>query len=59
MKRKDLLKHLRKHGCQFVREGGEHSYLGKRFEWPTDGGASPPGNSRLYRTTNLDRKSVV
>lgn len=25
MKRKDLLKHLRKHGCQFVREGGEHS----------------------------------
>ena len=25
MKRKDLLKHLRKHGCQFVREGGDHS----------------------------------
>ena len=25
MKRKDLLKHLRKHGCQFVREGGEHT----------------------------------
>jgi mRNA interferase HicA len=25
MKRRDLLRHLRKHGCQFVREGGEHS----------------------------------
>ena len=25
MKRKDLLKHLRKHNCQFVREGGDHS----------------------------------
>jgi len=25
VKRKDLLRHLRLHGCQFVREGGEHS----------------------------------
>ena len=25
MKRRDLLRHLRQHGCQFVREGGEHS----------------------------------
>lgn len=25
MKRRDLLQHLRQHGCQFVREGGEHS----------------------------------
>jgi predicted RNA binding protein YcfA (HicA-like mRNA interferase family) len=25
MKRRDLLKHLRQHGCQFVREGGAHS----------------------------------
>ena len=25
MKRRDLLQHLRNHGCQFVREGGEHS----------------------------------
>ena len=25
MKRRDLLKHLRRHGCQFVREGGDHS----------------------------------
>jgi hypothetical protein len=25
MKRRDLLKHLRRHGCQFVREGAEHS----------------------------------
>jgi predicted RNA binding protein YcfA (HicA-like mRNA interferase family) len=25
MKRRDLLRHLRQHGCRFVREGGEHS----------------------------------
>ena len=25
MKRKDLLRHLKKHGCEFVREGSDHS----------------------------------
>jgi len=25
MKRRDLLHHLRQHGCRFVREGGDHS----------------------------------
>jgi mRNA interferase HicA len=25
MKWRDLLRHLRQHGCQLVREGGEHS----------------------------------
>ncbi|MBW3598033.1 MAG: type II toxin-antitoxin system HicA family toxin [Planctomycetes bacterium] len=25
MKRRDLLRHLRQHGCRFVREGGDHS----------------------------------
>jgi predicted RNA binding protein YcfA (HicA-like mRNA interferase family) len=25
MKRRDLLQHLDRHGCRFVREGGEHS----------------------------------
>ncbi|HAF71350.1 TPA: addiction module toxin, HicA family [Candidatus Acetothermia bacterium] len=25
MKRRDLLRHLRQHGCRFVREGREHS----------------------------------
>ncbi|PKB71517.1 MAG: addiction module toxin, HicA family [SAR202 cluster bacterium Io17-Chloro-G6] len=25
MRRRDLLMHLRQHGCQFVREGREHS----------------------------------
>ena len=25
MKRRDLLRHLRQHGCLFVREGGDHS----------------------------------
>lgn len=25
MKRKDLIRHLIKHGCQFLREGGAHT----------------------------------
>jgi mRNA interferase HicA len=25
MKRRDLLEHLRRHGCRFVREGSDHS----------------------------------
>lgn len=25
MKRKDLIKHLKKHGCEFLREGGNHT----------------------------------
>jgi mRNA interferase HicA len=35
MKRADLLKHLRKHGCEQIREGGSHSW------W-----ANPPLNRR-------------
>jgi mRNA interferase HicA len=26
MKRRDLLRHLKAHGCRFLREGREHSY---------------------------------
>jgi mRNA interferase HicA len=26
MKRKDLLRHLRSQGCEFIREGGKHSW---------------------------------
>lgn len=26
MKRSDLLRHLRSYGCEFVREGGKHSW---------------------------------
>ena len=25
MKRKDLIKHLKRHGCELLREGGKHS----------------------------------
>lgn len=28
MKRTELLKHLREHGCVFIREGGSHSWWG-------------------------------
>lgn len=39
MKRRDLLRHLRDHGCRFVREGGEHSIwenpvMGRRTSVP-------------------------
>ena len=40
MKRRDLLKHLRWHGCQFVREGGDHSIWGKPDYESSDLGAS-------------------
>jgi predicted RNA binding protein YcfA (HicA-like mRNA interferase family) len=33
MKRRDLLQHLRQHGCRFVREGSDHSI----WENPTTG----------------------
>lgn len=28
MKRRDLLAHLRRHGCELIREGGNHSWWG-------------------------------
>ena len=28
MKRSDLLRHLRNHGCEVIREGGRHSWWG-------------------------------
>ena len=31
MKRRDLIRHLEKHGCEFFREGGKHSvYVNRR-----------------------------
>lgn len=30
MKRRDLLRHLEKHGCEFLREGGNHTIYGNR-----------------------------
>lgn len=39
MKRRAVLAHLRKHGCEFLREGGRHSWwhnpqLGRRSAVP-------------------------
>ena len=28
MKRKELLQHLKQHGCELIREGGRHSWWG-------------------------------
>ena len=33
MKRKDLIRHLESHGCEFLREGGNHTlYVYKRIK---------------------------
>jgi hypothetical protein len=33
MKRRDLLRHLEKHGCEFLREGGNHTiYVNRRAQ---------------------------
>ena len=30
MKRRDLVRHLERHGCEFVREGGNHTVYANR-----------------------------
>jgi len=35
MKRQDLVRHLRKHGCELFREGGNHSIFVFRAEKKT------------------------
>jgi mRNA interferase HicA len=48
MKRRDLLRHLRHHGCQFTREGGEHSI----WENPANGRrASIPRHRKVVERT--------
>ncbi len=33
MKRRDLIQHLEKHGCEFLREGSKHSvYVNRAFQ---------------------------
>jgi mRNA interferase HicA len=33
VKRRDLLRHLEKHGCEFLREGGNHTiYVNRRTQ---------------------------
>ena len=44
MKRRDLLRHLRQHGCRLVREGGEHSI------WE---------NPALHRRASVPRHSEI
>lgn len=44
MKRRDLVRHLERHGCALVREGGRHSW------W---------GNPRLGRRSAVPRHSEI
>ena len=45
MKRTELLKHLRRHGCEFIREGHRHSWWGN---------ASLNKRSSIPRHTEID-----
>jgi predicted RNA binding protein YcfA (HicA-like mRNA interferase family) len=42
VKRRDLLRHLRSHGCRFFREGGNHSI----WENPASGQRTAVGRHR-------------
>ena len=36
MKRRDLIRHLEKHGCEFLREGGNHTvYVNRKARQAT------------------------
>ncbi|MDA1129805.1 MAG: type II toxin-antitoxin system HicA family toxin [Chloroflexi bacterium] len=48
MRRRDLLRHLRQRGCQFVREGREHSIWGNPA---TDRRTSIPGHREVQNHT--------
>ena len=47
MKRRDLLRHLRQHGCRFVREGSDHSI----WQNPVNGNRSAVPRHRRYLIT--------
>jgi len=48
MKRRDLLAHLQRHGCRFLREGGSHSI----WQNPANGKVSAiPRHREILETT--------
>ena len=50
MKRRELLDHLRQHGCALVREGGRHSIYGN----PATGNVAP-----VPRHVEIDNRLAV
>ena len=53
MKRKDLLRHLTKHGCRLVREGGNRFDLGKPREWSAGARTTASRDPRIHRREDL------
>jgi hypothetical protein len=54
MKRRDLLPHLEENGCEFLREGGNHTiYVNRRAE--VIGNSAASRDHRLPREKNLQR----
>jgi len=41
MKRRDLIRHLEAHGCEFLREGGNHTVYVNRMAQKTSAVPSP------------------
>jgi mRNA interferase HicA len=44
MKRRDLLRHLEAHGCEMMREGGNHTVYVNRAKRKTTAVTAPQGN---------------
>jgi len=60
VKRKDLIRHLREHGCELLREGGNHSVYvnrraGKALDFMPDYGLTVAG---LAQALGVSRQSV-
>lgn len=56
MKRIELIRHLERHGVQFLREGGNHSVYVNRAAGKTSlHGAPSSGDQRISRAEDLQR----
>ncbi|MFA7173231.1 MAG: type II toxin-antitoxin system HicA family toxin [Kiritimatiellia bacterium] len=60
MKRNALIKHLRKHGCSLVREGGRHSWwgnltLGTRSSVPRHGETKDILAQKICKDLNIPK----
>jgi mRNA interferase HicA len=53
MKRLDLIRHLESHGCEFLREGGNHTIYVNRPGEKSFRRSAPPRNHRVHRAKNL------
>jgi hypothetical protein len=53
VKREELPRHPRRHGCRLLREGGNHSVWGEPDERPADVDPTAPRGERLHGAWDL------